>query len=243
MTLREAKHAGDLLVWDAQRVESPGAEIFDAGWWRERDALLGESQGRGMAYVVRGLGARPWVLRHNRRGGALGRVNPDLFLFTGRRRARPLRELRLLAGLHEQGLPVPAPVAARAQPRFGCYRGDLITERVEDSETLADRLARAPLPSTAWRDLGAVLARFHRAGVWHADLNARNVLVDANDRFYLIDLDNARLRSVGKWREANLKRLQRSLEKFRGQQMGFNYLDAHWAALHGGYLSAFAAGR
>ena len=242
MTLREATNRGERFVWDDQRLDEPRPELFDGQWWQSRDALLAEAEGRGTAYFVAGLDNTPWVLRHNRRGGTLAYLNADRFLYTGPSRARPIREIRLLAKLREQDLPVPSPVAARIQSSFGFYRGDLITAQVMDSMPLADRLAEARLPSTAWQELGGTLARFHRAGVWHADLNARNVLIDSSDAFYLIDFDKARLRSPGKWREANLGRLRRSLDKFRAASMDFHFLDADWAALRGGYASVFAAG-
>jgi 3-deoxy-D-manno-octulosonic acid kinase len=57
------------------------------------------------------------------------------------------------------------------------------------------------------------VARFHRAGVWHADLNAHNVLVTA-DGLYLIDFDRGRMRIPSPaWQQANLQRLRRSLLK------------------------------
>lgn len=242
MTLHESRIQGEFFVWNDTQLAEPRSELFDAYWWSERDALLAEAKGRGAAYVVSGLDGQPWVIRHNRRGGALAHVNKDRFLYTGAKRARPAQELRLLAELHGKGLPVPEPVAARVRPMLGFYRGDLITAQLADTMPLADRLAAELLPSSDWQALGALLARFHLAGVWHADLNARNVLIDTANAFYLIDFDKAKTRALGKWREANLERLHRSLDKFRSAQIDFNFLDADWAALRGGYASVFAAG-
>lgn len=242
MTLREASTQGEYRVWDDARLDQARTELFDPAWWQSHDALLGQAEGRGAAHILRGLDGLPWVLRHNRRGGALAQLNPDRFLYTGMARARPLCELRLLADLHAQGLPVPAPVAARVHSFLGFYQGDLITQQIPHTMPLADRLAEAALPATVWQDLGSVIARFHLHGVWHADLNARNVLIDTSDVFYLIDFDKARQRASGRWREANLKRLRRSLDKFGSASMTFNFLDADWVALRGGYASVFAAG-
>jgi tRNA A-37 threonylcarbamoyl transferase component Bud32 len=54
----------------------------------------------------------------------------------------------------------------------------------------------------------------HRSGVWHADLQAKNLLV-VNDSPYVIDLDQSRVGSpVGTMqRNRNLLRFRRSLEK------------------------------
>ncbi len=59
------------------------------------------------------------------------------------------------------------------------------------------------------------MARFHRAGVWHADLNAHNVMI-APDGLYLIDFDrgeSARACYGSMAAMANLQRLRRSLLK------------------------------
>lgn len=242
MSLGEATHGRSRFVWDDARVHEVHDGLFDPQWWRQQGNLTGEARGRGTAWFVDGLDGQPWVLRHNRRGGLLARINHDRFLWSGAKRARSLEELRLLAVLHEKGLPVPAPVAARAEPRGLIYRGDVITERITGAMPLGDRLLREPIPATAWQTLGGVLARFHRVGLWHADLNARNVLVDAADDFHLIDLDKARLRSIGRWRQANLARLGRSLEKFRSAHHEFCFADTDWIALRGGYQAEFAAG-
>ena len=241
MTLQIARGAhGECMIWNDALVDGVDSQWFDPTWWRAGDALLGEAEGRGAAYFLRGLDGHEWVLRHNRRGGALARVNHDRFVYTGLERARPFRELCLIATLRAHDLPVPEPVAARVMSRLGLYRGDVITRRIVDAQPLADRLAEQALPSTAWQQLGAVLARFHRVGLWHADLNARNVLVDARETFHLIDFDKARLRAPGTWRQANLDRFHRSLTKFSDASLAFNFLDADWRALRGGYVSVLA---
>ena len=64
-----------------------------------------------------------------------------------------------------------------------------------------------------------MIARFHRAGLDHADLNAHNILFDSNGRGWLIDFDRGVLRiPATHWRERNLKRLLRSLLKLRGER-------------------------
>ncbi|ROO30677.1 3-deoxy-D-manno-octulosonic acid kinase [Salinisphaera orenii] len=241
MTLATAVVDGQHLAWDPARVADADARLFDPAWWRSRGAVRGEAAGRGAAYFVDGLDGAPWVLRHNRRGGAFARLNHDRFLWTGAARLRPIAELRLLAAMRADDLPVPAPVAARAVRGGGFYRGDVITAALVESRPLADRLATAPLPATEWQRLGGVLARFHRAGIDHADLNARNILIDAADAFHLIDFDKARRRAPGRWRESNLARLKRSLDKCADGLAEFHFAEGDWSALRGGYASVFAA--
>lgn len=239
MALQATTQGNRHVVWEPARIARIDDRIFDPAWWRAEDAITGEAEGRGAAYFLSGLDGCGWVLRHNRRGGLLARVNRDRFLWTGAARLRPLAELRLLETMRAHDLPVPAPVAARAVRAGAFYRADVITVQLPNVRTLADCLADAPMPARHWQRLGGVLARFHRAGIWHADLNARNVLVDAANDFHLIDFDKAERREPGRWRETNLARLRRSLDKFRAA--GAHFFDADWAALRGGYASVFAA--
>lgn len=234
--LGEASDDGRHVLWDRARFEGPPSlVIFDPAWWRSRKRLTGEAAGRGAAYFLEGLDGTPWVLRHNRRGGVLAHINHDRFLWTGIERARALAETRLLADMRSAGLPVPAPVAALARRQGPFYRGDVITQRIDDSQPLADRLADEPLDESAWRALGQTIARFHRADIHHADLNARNVLIDRADRFHLIDFDKARRRSRGAWCAPNLARLRRSLDKFAAATPGFAFVERNWDALEAGY--------
>ncbi|MGH8458999.1 MAG: 3-deoxy-D-manno-octulosonic acid kinase, partial [Nevskiales bacterium] len=139
------------------------------------------------------------------------------------------------AQLHQQGLPVPAPVAARVVRDGLSYHADLITQRIADVQPLSKRLQSAPLDGNGWRRLGGLLRCFHDAGLDHADLNAHNILLDDRNQFWLIDFDKARLRPAGDWREAKLRRLQRSLKKLQGQSPQFFCTEADWTALHAGY--------
>ena len=115
--------------------------------------------------------------------------------------------------LHASGLRVPQPLAAAYWRHGPFYRAALLTQRIPGARPLADLLERAPLPQVA-----EAICAMHRAGVWHADLNAYNILVDDAGCVWLIDFDRAtsgRLDRAG--REANLQRLARSLRKVGGE--------------------------
>lgn len=83
-----------------------------------------------------------------------------------------------------------------------------------------------------WFTTGACLRRFHDQGVVHADLNARNILISGDNRVYLIDFDRARIRAGARSLfQANLKRLQRSLQKF----LSCEAMEQSWQYLQRGY--------
>jgi 3-deoxy-D-manno-octulosonic acid kinase len=151
---------------------------------------------------------------------------------------RAFAEWRLLDIMRQRGLPVPKPVAARYQREGPCYRCDLITERVVDAEPLSSALERGALAESAWRAVGAAVARLHHAGVDHADLNAHNVLLDADGAVSVIDFDRGRLRAPGIWVWRNLGRLRHSLAKIsRGLPPG-RYSEQEWGWFMAGYGAA-----
>ncbi len=214
MMMQERIHsdAEGAILFDAAVSPQVGHEWFAADYWRERDALRTQSGGRGgVAMIATPVGE--CVLRHYRRGGLVATLMGDRYLWAGADRTRPFLEFRVLAEIARLGLPGPIVVAARYCRHGLFYSADLITRRVADAQTLAECLAAGRLDGELAEEVGALVARFHRAGVWHADLNAHNVLVTPAE-LYLIDFDRGRLRvPATAWQQANLQRLRRSLLK------------------------------
>ncbi len=219
-------------VCDAGPAPQIGPSLFDPDHWHRAGNVVGEAPGRGSSLFL-DAGREQWVLRPYRRGGLMARISEARYLWTGLERTRAFRELRLTAQLFDQGLPVPRPVAAAATRCGLTYTAALITVRIPGARALAERLVDAD--AALLERVGATLRRFHDAGLDHVDLNARNLLVDADGQVWLIDLDRCRLRPAGAWREANLARLQRSLAKFAGAE--------HMAAIRRGYDSPPSARR
>jgi 3-deoxy-D-manno-octulosonic acid kinase len=94
----------------------------------------------------------------------------------------------------------------------------LITVRIAGAKALAELLVDNLADETLLQRVGVMIRRFHQAGLDHVDLNARNILIDPTGMPWLIDLDRCRLRRAGKWQEANLKRLEKSVNKFTDRQ-------------------------
>lgn len=205
------------ILYDADILCDAGQEPqIDPRWlspdfWRERDAVLGEAPGRGASLFL-AYGEERWALRPYRRGGLIARLSDARYVWTGLERTRAFREMRLTAELKQRGLPVPAPVAAGVWRHGPSYTATLITRLIPDVTALAERLPTAT--PTLLKRVGRTVRRFHDAGLDHVDLNARNLLVDADDCVWLIDFDRCRLRAPGRWQESNLARLKRSLVRF-----------------------------
>jgi 3-deoxy-D-manno-octulosonic acid kinase len=235
MTAQTLKSGRAAILYDDALLSHADTALFTAAHWAERGALRQAAAGRGRTLIVAAPGGE-WVLRHYHRGGLPARFNRDLYLWTGLEQSRPWREWRLLAELYKEGLPVPQPVAAQVTPLGPFYRGDLITCRIPDSRSLAERFAADGAERLPWAELGRCLHRFHVAGVFHADLNAHNVLLDDAGGIYLIDFDRGVRRAPATaWQEANLGRLSRSLHKLAPSDAA---LGRGWTA----FLDAYRAG-
>lgn len=234
MNPRRHKQASRLIVYDADRLPQPSPEWFHTAYWEDRGAVRGRAAGRGQALLLESdYGAA--VLRQYLRGGWPARISRDRYFFTGFERSRPVAEFRTLARLVALGLPVPAPLAALCDRQGPFYRGWLLMALIPEAEPLADLLASRSEAPALWRRVGATVRRFHDAGVVHADLNARNILVGRADAVHLVDFDRARF-APGRRRAlaANLRRLHRSLEKLWPAPLR-DRLPACWSGLIRGY--------
>ncbi len=233
---RRAAVAGAIL-FDATRLPQAREEWFDPAHWGRRAQPV-HAGGRGGAWFVDApFGAA--VLRHYLRGGLAARVSRDRYVWQGERRVRSFAEYRLTDALHRRGLPVPRPLAASYLREGAFYRAAILVERLRGVRTFAERIAaegeRAP-----WEDAGRLVARFHLAGLDHADLNANNILFDPRGHGWLIDFDRGRLRRPGAtWRANNLARLLRSLQKLRGTR-GRKLVEADFGRLVDAYEAAWA---
>ena len=221
--------AGGGILYDASRLRKPGAELFDVEHWRAQGTLQEVAGGRASIAVV-SSGDQRWVLRHYRRGGFVAHISKDRYLWLGESRTRSFAEWRLLAELRRRGLPVPAPVAARYVRGALTYRADLITEYLPNTRTLAAAITGAQLSRESWEAIGRTIARFHREGVHHADLNAHNILLDqaAAQNVYVLDFDRGRIEARGAWEQDVLARLRRSLEKIKGQRPNVAFGAEQW---------------
>ena len=205
------------IVYDADALPAEyGApdvlpRLFEPSWWRERGAVTGSAPGRGTS-VFLNTDFGEAVLRPYLRGGMVARVSRDRYLFRGVDASRPFREFDVLARMAADGLRVPEPLAALCVREGLSYRAALLTRRIAPARALPEHFTNA---SFDWVHLGAELRMFFDAGLRHADLNARNILVhDGTGDAWVIDLDASRYEPERPARgDRQLARLHRSLEK------------------------------
>ncbi|MEO8742082.1 MAG: 3-deoxy-D-manno-octulosonic acid kinase [Lysobacteraceae bacterium] len=225
-----------------------GALLFDRALLPQADGLLFDPAnpvlaaqpvavgGRGAAWFVR-TNAGDAVLRHYRRGGMVARFSRETYLWQGAERTRSFREFRLLQALHDRNLSVPKPLAAVYWRNGTGYRAALLMSRIADATSIGGLLDRNE--TIPWPEIGSTIARFHRAGACHADLNVDNVLMDAHGKLWLIDFDRGTLRAPARgWQQANLSRLWRSVRKRLGMRAKGEQIVAGWNAMRTAYAAA-----
>jgi 3-deoxy-D-manno-octulosonic acid kinase len=231
--VKQTVFKGGAMLYDASRVSNLTSAWFDPRFWESRGELDGKAQGRGTTHYIKTEGKR-YVLRHYRRGGFMAHLSADRYMWHGEQSTRPFAEWQLTYRLHRAGLPVPTPIAARYYRHGGTYMGDIIIERLPTVGTLAECLRTGALSVVTWISIGRCIRRFHDLGVRHGDLNAHNVLL-SEEAVYLIDFDRCQLRKSGLWRDGNLVRLRRSLEKVTYALPSDRFTESDWHGLLDGY--------
>jgi 3-deoxy-D-manno-octulosonic-acid transferase len=205
-----------------------------------RNLNLAAGSGRGQAFRVEHQG-RDWLLRHYRRGGWMARLTHDTYPPTALARTRAMQELVLLRAMHSVGLPVPAPVAAHYRRThalmecFSRYRADIALEWLPHTRNLVQVLRERPLTNNDWTTVGQAIAALHRHQIFHADLNAHNLLLDPQGQVFVVDFDKCERRGGDDWKARNLARLKRSLLK-ENHRLALHWQEADdWPALLNGY--------
>ena len=226
------------IIYNGNLLDTPAPGYFDVEYWQSVNAVHGQAVGRGSAWFI-GAPFGPVVLRRYFRGGWAAKLSHEHYFYTTVARSRPFREFNLLNELHQLNLPVPKPVAAYCEHHGIFSSGALITGRIDGAQTLIDWLAQASTNYEqwikVWPAVGRCIKQFHDAGVWHADLNARNILLDRDFKVFLIDFDRARFtpgHPVSS--KNNLARLKRSLVKLSSPSTAVE-LPAAWNHLTEAY--------
>jgi 3-deoxy-D-manno-octulosonic acid kinase len=227
-TLIEIPHGA--ILCDERAAGEVQASWFDLDHWRTQAGTLDTPAGRGAAAFVE-TPAGAMVLRRYLRGGLAAHLSRDRYLFTGAERTRGFAEFRMLSTLCSAGLRVPRPLAAMYRRHGLLYQAAILVKRIDRVTRLCELLEAAD--SDLFARVGRAVGQLHRQRVWHADLNADNILLDPMGQVWLVDFDRARVREEpgdGAWSLGNLARLRRSMFKFEAPRRMADFEGA-WAEL------------
>ncbi len=203
------------MLYDSCFAIAPDLQVFEPAFYQDRAQAV-SAGGRNAAWFVQD-GWGTGVLRQYRRGGLIARLNKFHYVWTGAEKTRSFAEFRLLQYMHGKGLPVPKAVAACYTRSVCSYRAAIITERLANTTPLASILKQMPASNDTLplaRACAESIRQMHQANVWHADLNAFNILIDPQGKAWLIDFDKGKRTVMSpSLCQGNLNRLKRSLEK------------------------------
>jgi len=218
-----------ILVKDEYRDQILSQKGSLSGKIKEGESFPGVSLLKGRNVIpcipIKGSDDR-MIIKHYEHGGLFRKITRDVLLGN----SRPFRELVILETAFQKGIPVPEALAARVDRIFGpFYKGEITYKEIPHSTNLLEylkRLNRRPKEEkiSAKRkiinSLAEAIKKMHASGIYHADLNIRNVLIRNTGKgiqIYLLDfacskvIENISLRAKIK----NLARLNRSCEKWK----------------------------
>ncbi len=204
-------------------VRQDRADEIDGSICRDNftSANQGQYHGRGTLQVIQLVDGETALVRSYRHGGLLRYYTREWF-FTWP--PRPFRELAITEELRRRDLRTVEVYAACIRRVGGpIYRGWLVTRELRGASDLWAAL-QSDLPQRCGirailKAVAETLRAMHREGVYHADLNLKNILVrfeGGGMEAYLIDFDKARLflgTLPSELANKNLQRLQRSARK------------------------------
>ncbi len=239
MTETVEKTATGAILYDKAIINQISDARFTPKGWPNAELLAGSlrSAGRGNTMYV-GNVPRQFVLRHYMRGGLIGKLVRDTYVFSGADKTRSFLEWRLLDKLSSNNLRVPRPAAARYRQRGTFYTADIITVRVPDVTALSQYIADNNPDEAFWHSVGETIYDFHAAGVYHADMNAYNLQVDSSGLLWMLDFDKGSLKPPGHWQQLTLSRLHRSLRKIVSLDPTLSFRALNWEQLLEGYFNA-----
>ncbi|MGR5179122.1 3-deoxy-D-manno-octulosonic acid kinase [Vibrio mediterranei] len=193
-------------------LNEPVDKVFDPEYWQQQGKVIGSAKGRGTTWFVRAE-QMDAALRHYRRGGLFGKLVKDQYWFSGWEKTRSYQEFALLNTLIEAGVNVPRPIAARAVRTGPYYRADLFSEKIANARDLVAILQEKSLSAEMYQKIGQEIRKMHDAQVNHTDLNIHNILIDDQEKVWIIDFDKCHQQEGDDWKQANLDRLKRSFDK------------------------------
>ncbi|MCP4074654.1 MAG: 3-deoxy-D-manno-octulosonic acid kinase [Gammaproteobacteria bacterium] len=215
------------------------ANDFDLSYWRPKKDTVELAGGRGASQKIL-IDEKFYVLRHYLRGGFVAHFLHDQYFWTGLNKTRPFLEQKAIEQALLHNLPVPEVVAFNVQKQGLFYRASIISRYINNQGTLASFLYNNEMSDKLWTELGKLIKRLHQANIFHADLNANNILIDETGKFYIIDFDKAEIiSSMAVSAEKNVHRLLRSLTKIQNSRqernLSFYFDSSQWQFLLDGY--------
>lgn len=245
MSIKTLQHQ-QTTIWLTGAAQALGIEAkhFEPEYLLSQKLVSATAMGRGTVYFFQLEDANALqhtlVLRHYCRGGLITKLSKDRFWFTGLVNTRCAKELLILQTLQNHKVNVPTPIAARITKHALTYQADIITAAVPRSTELHEHLLNTEVPNTIWQKIGQEIRKMHHAQVCHYDINVKNILLSKdelssnndieNSAVFLLDFDKCEVKPGNNWKQANIERFRRSIDKQIKKHKPYHFSEANWQA-------------
>ena len=206
------KNKNIYIQYDSNVFDNFSDKLFNVDYITKERLIKSEIIGRGKTYNIKHDG-KEFILKHYIRGGFASKISHDNYIFDSLASTRSVKEYNLLNNLFAKDLPVPKPAALQVIRNRFTYTCDLITCKIKNIGTLHDFIMKKKMTSELWNSLEFTLKKFLKESVYHSDLNAKNIIIDKQSNFYLVDFDNSYFFYEKKLFMKSITRLERSLSK------------------------------
>ncbi|MBA58552.1 MAG: 3-deoxy-D-manno-octulosonic acid kinase [Gammaproteobacteria bacterium] len=211
MATKILRNKNSFIVFD-DSLENVNEDVFDFYNKNQEKEIIRKGAGRGTVLLFR-HGSMELVHKSYRRGGLAGKIVSDKYLWTGLNKTRSFKEFFALKNMREEDLPVPRPIAARVIRHIYYYRAELITEKIDNANTLGEHLEKGTITTEIAKDTGTAIRSFHNHGFKHPDLNVENIVITNGGKIFLLDFDKAKPRKKKIQDSSDINRLRRSITK------------------------------
>ena len=184
------KNKNIYIQYDSNVFDNFSDKLFNVDYITKERLIKSEIIGRGKTYNIKHDG-KEFILKHYIRGGFASKISHDNYIFDSLASTRSVKEYNLLNNLFAKDLPVPKPAALQVIRNRFTYTCDLITCKIKNIGTLHDFIMKKKMTSELWNSLEFTLKKFLKESVYHSDLNAKNIIIDEQSNFYLVDFDNS----------------------------------------------------
>ncbi len=202
------------IQYDSNTFSNFSSNLFNIDYISKNRLIKSTIKGRATVFELE-YENKKYILKHYVRGGFIANISYDKYLFTSLLTTRCLKEYNFLNKLHKKGLPVPKPVAIQVITNRFTYTADIITNKIDNEGTLHDFVSNQKMNVNLWENLKNTLEKFYQKNIYHSDLNARNIIIDKNNNFFILDFDNSYFFYKKKYFKKSIIRLERSLKKIK----------------------------
>jgi len=206
------KNKNTYIQYDSNAFDKFSSKLFNIDYISKEGLIKSVMTGRGKALEVK-YEDRSYFLKHYIRGGLIAKVSYDKYILGSLASTRAVKEYNLLNIMNDKGLPVPKAAALQIIMSRFTYKANLITRKIENEGTLYEFIKNKRMNSKLWDELGITLEKFFQEHVYHSDLNSKNIIIDKDHNFFLLDFDNSYFYYDKKLFHKSILRLERSLKK------------------------------